>query len=200
MPTGYTHAVQTGEVADFETFALQCARAMGALIMMRDELMGAPIPERFEPSTYHRRELEKAEARLLELRSMTPDEVRAAWREKREEAGRRRQEYRERKQVEESRYRAMLAEVEAWEPPTDEHAGLKSFMAEQLRESIRFDCGDWLPDADLPAADEWFRAEVEKAEQDIERHRSEDRKERERTEARNRWIQQLRDSLARTDA
>jgi hypothetical protein len=35
----------------------------------------------------------------------------------------------------------MLAQVEAWEPPTEDHVGLKDFMKEQLTSSIDFDTG-----------------------------------------------------------
>lgn len=73
MPTGYTANVPDG--ITFEQFVWQCARGMGALVMMRDEPTGAPIPERFEPSDYnakreiayhtkaHQEEVERTEAR-----------------------------------------------------------------------------------------------------------------------------------------
>ena len=35
----------------------------------------------------------------------------------------------------------MLALVEAWVPPSGEHVNLKTFMAEQITESLQFDCG-----------------------------------------------------------
>lgn len=38
MPTGYTASVQEGKVTEFRDFAMECARAFGALVMMRDEL------------------------------------------------------------------------------------------------------------------------------------------------------------------
>ncbi len=50
MPTGYTDAVKDG--ITFDQFVLGCARGMGALVMMRDEPSGTPIPERFEPSRF----------------------------------------------------------------------------------------------------------------------------------------------------
>ena len=45
MPTGYTSGVATGEIKDFKTYALQCARAFGACIMLRDEPMSDEIPK-----------------------------------------------------------------------------------------------------------------------------------------------------------
>ena len=64
MPTGYTASVADGRVTEFAPFALQCARAMGALIMMRDEPHDAPIPERFEASDYYSKSLAEARERL----------------------------------------------------------------------------------------------------------------------------------------
>lgn len=196
MPTGYTHPVQTGEVADFPTFAMRCARAFGALIEMRDDPMDASIPDEFTPSPFYAERLKEAEARLVELRQMTPDEIRAAWSEAVDEAVRHRDEYRERKATERRRYMAMLAKVEAWEPPTDEHVGLKEFMVKQLWDSIKLDCGDWLPSVDLGTPDEWWRGQVAAAERDIARYRKELAAEKERAEARTRWVRQLRASLA----
>lgn len=46
----------------FPEFAMRCARNFGALIMMRDEPLDAPIPEKFEPSGYYKKEYEKAKA------------------------------------------------------------------------------------------------------------------------------------------
>ena len=68
MPTGYTLDLYDGKDITFEEFALRCARAFGALISMRDEPIDAPIPERFEPSDYHLKELEKAKKRLKEVK------------------------------------------------------------------------------------------------------------------------------------
>ena len=68
MPTGYTLDLYDVKDITFEEFALRCARAFGALISMRDEPIDAPIPERFEPSDYHLKELEKAKKRLKEVK------------------------------------------------------------------------------------------------------------------------------------
>lgn len=48
MPTGYTADVQSGKVTDFAEYAMNCARAFGALVLMRDDPSDADIPERFE--------------------------------------------------------------------------------------------------------------------------------------------------------
>lgn len=197
MPTGYTAKLYEGERQTFAEFAMSCARAFGALVTMRDSSMDAAVPEQFEPSTYHVEKLTLAELRLRELDDMDADacdlaaltawqDAHAAWEQTRATKAERRQ-----------RYQAMLAEVEAWVPPTDEHDGMKKFMAEQLTGSIDFDCSvefEW-PEPTPQTGDEWRAAEVAKAMKDIDYHNREHAQEVERTEGRNRWLRELRESL-----
>lgn len=70
MPTGYTAAVEDGTITEFDDFAWQCARAFGALIMMRDDPMSAPIPQKFEPTAEH---VEMKNFMLDQLRISLPD-------------------------------------------------------------------------------------------------------------------------------
>lgn len=199
MPTGYTADVQDGKITEFSDFVWRCARGMGALINMRDEPWGAPIPERFEPNTrYYDEALTKSEARLAELRAMSPLAVREAAQQSYAERTRGDHDYAADKDVKRARYEAMLAKVEAWEPPTQDHVGFKDFMADQLRQSIDFDCspGGYYDAPKKLEPAEWHEAEVKKAERDIEYHTTERTKEITRTEARNQWLAQLRASLA----
>jgi hypothetical protein len=198
MPTGYTHAVQDGKITEFEDFVWVCARGMGALINMRDDRADAPIPERFEPSVeYHDNAIVAAQARLQELDGMSPLAVREAAQQAYAEKVKGDDGYEAKKRGWRERYEAMLTKVQAWEPPTQDHAGFKSFMIDQLRQSIDFDCSGsfYDPPEKLEPAD-WHRAEVQKAMRDVAYHTAERAKEVERTEGRNRWLAQLRASLA----
>lgn len=197
MPTGYTAPVQSGEIADFATFAMQCARAFGALVTMRDEPVDAPIPERFESTDYHARELSAAVARLADLQAMSPEEVARASVKAHADAYASWMERERTRREQRARYEVMLAQVDAWEPPTDGHEGLKRFMREQLTESIGFDCGEPYPEPVSPGPDGWLAAQIEKAEWSAAYHAKADREERERVEGRNRWLADLRASLKR---
>ncbi len=199
MPTGYTHAVQTGQVTDFPTFALDCARAFGALIEMRDEPAGTPIPEAFEPSDYHQKAAREAEAELKRLLSMAPEEIIAAAAARNAGATAKWLEQREKCAKERERYEAMLEKVKAWTPPTREHNGLRGLMVSQLEDSIRFDCSFAPPRPTPKSPDDWHRDRIAQARRDIEYHTSKDQEERERTEGRNRWVRQLRESLTTAD-
>lgn len=199
MPTGYTAAVK--DDISFEQFVWSCARGMGALIMMRDEPTGAPIPERFEPSQYYAMAADKARAELARLETMSIEQVEAeadaayvaavqSYRDRIREALELR-----------NKYSAMLAKVVQWEPPTAEHKGLQEFMASQLRQSIDFDCSTSYGEKPYRQdATAWHNGLIAKARKDILYYEAEQAKEVERTEGRNEWIAALRKSVPPFDA
>ncbi|MCP1540109.1 hypothetical protein [Methylorubrum extorquens] len=197
MPSGYTAPVQDGEITEFTDFAWSCARAMGALIMMRDLPSSAPIPERFEPSTdYHDRQIEDAKARLTELANMTLDELQQATHADCVEAKKSHDGYEAKKAEQRQRYEAMLNKVQAWQPPTSEHVGFKDFMVQQLTSSIEWDCTPRETEVKELSPSKWLKGEIESAQWNLDYHTKARCEEIERTEARNRWLAELRASLA----
>lgn len=198
MPTGYTAHIADG--ITFNEFVMVCARGMGALIMMRDEPMDAPIPERFEPSDYHGKEKVVAEMELNRLRSMTPVETEDAARAEFMEESARHVEAMQKNDDLLQKYEAMLADVRAWQPPTPDHEGMKKFMVEQITGSIDFDCDNGYYRENAPKrlnGSEWLKKKIAAARHDIDYHRKEHDKEVERTESRNAWLKALRDSLGK---
>ena len=141
MPTAYTNQIIEGDGVDLRTFMLSCVRAMGVLVTMRDEPFDAPIPkELVEASTYYIDALDRAKAEHARLTAMSSAEMEAeiekvylrlctSWEEMRAKAAK-----------DKTRYEDMLAQVNAWTPPTEEHRGFKAFMVAQLTESIKTDC------------------------------------------------------------
>lgn len=198
MPTGYTHSVQEGKTTEFADYALQCARAFGALIMLRDEPSDAPVPKTIEAQTeYYDGRLKESSARLEELEAMTPAQMQeaatedfnarvAAWHGRRT-----------RKVTEKSRYEAMLEKARAWTPPTTEHAELKSFMEDQLLKSIDFDCRDsqFDPEPASLAASEWHAKAIAECARDVEYATEGRAKEISLADGRNAWLSALRKSL-----
>jgi hypothetical protein len=73
MPTGYTSYI--GEGIEFKDWVLKCSRAFGALIEMRDESTDAQIPEAFEPSSYHVKQIKETENKLQSIKMMTLEEL-----------------------------------------------------------------------------------------------------------------------------
>lgn len=196
MPTGYTAKIADG--IDFRTYAMDCARAFGACVTMRDDPGGGDmIPEKFEPSDWHAERLKEAHAERSRLAALSSTEVDAAaalaWEEAEEHRLKRLAEKSELR----SKYEAMLAEVNRWKPPTDEHAQFRDFMRDQITQSIDFDCGGSYGEEPEPklSGEEWRKKMLGKADWSIQYHAKEDAGERERAASRTAWIAALRASL-----
>lgn len=196
MPTGYTADVGSGKVTDFADFAMQCARAFGACVTMRDDPSDATIPDEFKPSSYHAERLAEAKSELSRLQSMTVDQQEVAARDAYEQALAYQKKYRREKEEQRARYEAMLGKVGDWSPPTPDHVEMKKFMREQLRTSIDFDCGgSYEPEAKKLSRSEWYEVALKKAEHDVNYHMIEHQKEVERAANRTAWVKALRASL-----
>lgn len=194
MPTSYTAKLNEGE-QDFEEFALTCARALGALIDMRDDRMDAKIPEQFEPSDYYKESLEKSRGELFRLESMTTEQIKiecdAEYARRLEDDAR----YKRKQAGIKARYEAMLKQVRAWTPPTAGHAGLRDFMIQQLEESIEHDCNYTAPAPVRQTPEKWHRNRIESAEKSLEYAAGAWEKERNRAKSKTEWVQILRQSL-----
>jgi len=193
VPTGYTYPVCEGKITTLRDYALNCARAFGALISMRDESSDAPIPDRIEADPYYSDRLRETKDELARL--------------KREGHGmacaRAEKEYNKRKaehekayldwQVETLRLDEMAKKVQGWKPPTPDHQSLKTFMLDQLRISRS---SSYQPDP-VPklSGQEWADKEQKRLERDVEYYTKERDKERDRALGRNQWLADLRNSL-----
>lgn len=194
MPTGYTAKIAEG--MQFKEYAMACARAFGALITMRDEPTDAPIPPRFEPSDFYAKCLEVEKLELDRLCALTSNQAEAEAMESHMKACLAYEERIARAATLRAKYEGVLADVEAWEPPSSEHEDFKQFMAKQIKESIKWDCdtsGDYAPDR--PHTDEWLRSRIADMREQIKRDEIRNLGEISGTAEKNRWVQQLRDSL-----
>lgn len=196
MPTGYTADIASGKLTDFNEYALQCARAFGACIMLRDEPMSSEIPA-FEPSTYHREAMEKAKAELSTLDRMTTDDCLVAQSKELADAV----EYRDKRLAEMAeelqRYETMLAKAKAFVAPTPDHGDYARFLVTQIEEAIKFDCDTSYyqkPIERLPI-EQWLQERRALLLKDIERHAKEQAAEEARTVSRNEWVNALKRAL-----
>lgn len=196
MPTGYTGTLYNGEEKQsFEDFALDCARAFGALVMLRDS-PSEEIPDEFEPATYHRDALAKAEAERKELIGLSDEEADRRAQAEFDGAVAEREKAKAERDARLRRYQAMLDRVEDWEPPTPDHEGLKEFMVDQLERSIDFDCGPLYGDEPARLTGPDWRAEaLTRNGRDLVYHRRHWQEEQERVAGRNAWLRDLRSSL-----
>lgn len=196
MATGYVHPVADGKITTLREFALGCSRGMGALVMMRDDPSGTPIPRQFEPDLGHYHDsLACAEQRLADLVALDTIEQRTAARNKeyndREEGAKQRDAA---ARVEIDRVKAMRDKVVAW---TGAPEGIKEFMLEQIDRSLKgaedYREVDYLPPVKTVA--EWYDDAFRKAAQEVGRVHEYIAAEKARTAGRNRWLEQLWASL-----
>ena len=196
MPTGYTADIKDG--IDFKTYAMNCARAFGACVSLRDEPGGGErIPDAFEASDYHMKELERCRAELAALDAMTPTKREIAASNAWMAAETNRIESLHRCRDLRSSYEAMLAQVEAWIPPTPEHVDLQKFMREQIEKSIEFDCIEsyYNKFIDKLSGKAWAEAGRARLYGDLQYHEKGHADEVSRAATRTAWVRALRASL-----
>jgi hypothetical protein len=197
MPTGYTACVENG--ASFDEFLWGCARGMGACVTMRDDPSDAPIPERFEPTDYHTNKLAAIKKQLDELASLTDAECAKRSLQKFTEHNQRYADFIEKRKGIAKKYRLMIEQAEAWNPPTADHVGLKEMMLQQLNlcykdeaDTSYYESQIWTAPLD---GDEWKRQTETKLVKELAYHTEEHNKEVTRVESRNKWVQALRESV-----
>ncbi len=201
MPTGYTSQIKDG--ISFQQFAMSCARAFGACVMMRDDSVDKPIPEKFEASTYNSRELDKAQKELERINRLSIEEgKREAITEFTNKIQQRNRDIEKNRKLI-NQYKDMLQHVEQWQSPTSDHIEFKKFMISQIEGSIKFD-GNKNYHAKNPikklTGEEWLAGKRKDALWSIAYHAKEYNDEIERTNQRNKWIKDLRDSLEEEQA
>lgn len=200
MPTGYTAAIIEKDGISFEKFAMNCARAFGALVTMRDEPNDAEIPEEFKPSPYYTNAIAEAQKRIEELRAMTPEQQVEYGERKKAEGIQSAEKYAAGYRRNGERLNAMREKVLAWEAPSSDHQQMKVFMLEQIDSTIKYDGTDDHSQRDiqrLTAKDpvSFYTDALANAMRDIGHYATHAQEESKRAEERTRWVRQLRESL-----
>lgn len=199
MPTGYTADIPKG--ITFEQYALNCARAFGALVTMRDDPKDAPIPDELQPSSHSSDLLKKVKARLAELESMAEEDIEREAERSHRDAEKHRLGRLDEIAKQEAAYREMLAKVNSWTCPTPDHQEFGNFMREQIEKTIDFDCDAKYYSEPTPRLTgmQWLESQIAQALRDIAYHEKSYAEEVERTNQRNAWIKALRESLKVAD-
>jgi hypothetical protein len=195
MPTGYTAKLYEGKPQTVQEFILTCARAFVATIEQRDESLDVPPRPREARTEYHDDALTKATKALDAASRWTDEEANQFARDQHTKALARWEANCSEQLARRRRYEDMLMQVDRWVPPTDEHQGLKDFMLDQLRESIKFDCSVYDPPAAMTGV-EYRQSSIECAERDLVYHTEQRRQEIERIDGSNLWIADLYGSLS----
>lgn len=204
MPTGYyTAPILEGDGITFERFAMRCARAFGALVNMREDSMDAEIPRTFDPSTYNSDGEKAQRAELARLDAMDADARTEFGREARDAARKRCRESIARNKANKARLDEMTTRVLAWVPPSPDHQEMKTFMLEQITETLKWDGSDKHEQEELARLEkkdlrEYWQDSRAVTVRSIEYHVENQRSENERAAMRTKWVAQLRESLKAT--
>jgi len=194
MPTGYTDKIKNG--ISFKEFAMGCARAFGACITMRDDSSNKKIPEEFKPSLYYKKLKDDAVLKLISLKYMNIEEADKSAFLEYEKKKSDNEKYDKGKVDLKEKYDSMLLKAKKWVSPSEDHNGFKNFMISQIEDSIKFDCTIYKSDkVKKLTGEEWLKLHISKAEGNIVYYDKEHIKELEKTNKRNLWIKQLRNSM-----
>lgn len=195
MPTGYTYKVQNGETTSFKDFAMECAKAFGVCIDLKDT-PNAEIPEKIEPDECYLYWYNEARSALEEFCQLSDQEKESRYNEYCKEEEKRAKNRRDTKKLEKERYEAMLKKVRAWQPPSSEYENMKAFMIEQLEDSIDFDCRESSFDyPELPCFEEWAEKRKKRLRENITKYWGEWQEEKLQAESRTNWLKLLRESI-----
>ncbi len=196
MPTGYTAGILDGTTKDFKQFATNCMRAFGATIHMRDDSADTPYkPD--EVTSYHSDAIAKAKGEIAALNKMDNAQI------EKDETKVLNKNLRYHKSAitkirkQRSKLGSLLADALVYEAPTTEHNGIKSFMENQLTETIKHDCSESYHRENIEAINtrlssidpqKVWNERMDRAKKDLAYHTAELEKETERVTTRNKWV------------
>lgn len=200
MATGYTHQLLKNPNMTFQEFALICSRAMGALVMMRDDDSDAPIPTSFKPSDFHVKSLRSVHGKMGRLTQLTGSQKENFARKNILRDIKYHLEAIEEAKVAAKVYTRMLNEVQKWNAPSKDHEGMKKFMEEQITSSIGYDADpkyhyEALAKYAKFTSKNWMKEYRAKLQWELDYHTKEQKQEVERANVRTKWIQNLFTSI-----
>jgi hypothetical protein len=194
MPTGYTSDLYDLKPVTRNEFILKCARAFGATIEQRDDPLSVLPKPRIARTEYMDSNILRAKRERREAVQWTKEEAIAQAKKKNDESLAYWEEANKKALARRRNYERILAEVDAWTPPTPDHVELKNFMIDQLRSSIEWDCKMY--DPPTPTTGEEYRHSVmQQADRDVEYYTKERQAEIDRASGSNGWITSLYNSL-----
>ena len=191
MPTGYTTDIYNGKDVSFRDFALTCARQFGACIMQRDDPADEK-PKIMPEESYHTEELKK----LGKFKKPTKAEFEKYVKIKIADC----KETIDKMKKLQKAYTIKIKEAQNWNPPTPEHEGLKKFMIQQLTDSMQFDCNYDHYESELKKLneityDDYVNKQKKHHKWKIKYHTDYLEKDLNGIRQRNKWIQDLYNSL-----
>lgn len=206
MPTGYTAYIEDGEISTGKDFLKLCTRAFGIAIDQKDEPLSVPTKTQFEPNSYYKDRYDKALLALEQAKQIAFDEAKTQMWLAYEKRIADYKSYADKEISMNKKYEKVRREVEEWEPPTEEHSGLKKFALEQIDMCVTkqkyideyIAKSNELFDGSDEAVHKYILDNIEQCQIDADRAYKSWQEELKRVEDKNMWMQQFLDSFKKS--
>lgn len=175
---------------------MECARAFGALVTLRDS-PEQEIPEELPRETYHEKAYAESAAEFTRLSNLTPEERASLGISLKADAVANAEKNLAEERTDLEKISMVLEQAKAWDAPPN-HTKLKEFMIEQLTTSMPNVAyyEDLLTQCQNTTPDQFFEKHVGEAEWSVNYHANGQKEDDLRRDDRNTWIRELRESLA----
>lgn len=199
MPSSYTAGIQNGTINNLNDFIWTCARGFGAFITQKDDF-DEPLVLKEKPYPYYKNQVKKSLNEKQKYNEYTEDD----WQNEYSKYVKTQLEnindnIKEKEELKE-KYENILKQVKEWIPPNENFHKLKSFMINQIEESIDLDCeiSFWKEQKNkiLNLNIETYKQDtINNIEEYLLSSKRYYKEEVERVKSRNQWKQQLVESI-----
>lgn len=203
MSSAYTEPIYNGENISFEQFANSCLRNFGIYLRWEGNanLGKFEIPDKIEPSTYHKERYEEYKAQYNEFleHPVSQEQLETDYIKYVKKVDAENEKRVKRAEALRTRYESMLKKVRKWVVPSEEYQGVKDFMEEQLLKAIEWDCR---VDIDkVTPKDEWisFRKNRPDLVDNINYHLQKYQKDVEEAATSTQWLKIFTESIRKVD-
>lgn len=139
MPSGYTEGILSGTINDLNDFIWMCARGFGAFITQKDNIDEPPILKE-KPNPYYKNKIKQLLNEQQKYNEYTDNDWQSTYLKYIEDQLKDIDNNIKEKIESKEKYENILNQVKEWIPPNENFHKLKSFMINQIEESIDFDC------------------------------------------------------------
>lgn len=152
---------------------------------------------KFTVAPYLQENIEDAKKNLEELQNLTDEEKAVRTKAFNEECSSFHEKYDDNKDEKRKKLLTMRAHVEEWEIPTEHHENFKSFMLQQIDETIEWDCRENTREEAFEdmSVNEWYALQIEVASSSLQNAISRYAREQKAIAEANSWLEALRASV-----
>jgi hypothetical protein len=173
---------------------------MGALVHMRDDSCDTPIRYPETHSEYHEEQLSRAKVLLNNLEQLSPEDVEAHLLADHKRAVASYEKSLAEAKENRRRIGHLQAEIEGWDPPTQDHVGLKELMTRMLEQDLPYEGKCLYPKPTLEKAQAYLEHKIDSAKRDVDYYTKEIAKSKAQHAECVAWIDALKESVGDPNA